>query len=104
MYLLVFFVLPELPLHIFIKDEVTVEDLKPLNQDLSHNVKEPEPQNPMSLAELQKESVLGRLEAAAEEIFVAFHRVIINYEEELERHRKLFDATWKPAVKLHRKG
>lgn len=58
----------------------------------------------MSSAEQLKVLVRGRLEAAAEEIFVVFQRVIDGYEEELERQRKLFDAVWKPEVKLHPTG
>lgn len=58
----------------------------------------------MSSAEQFKELVRGRLEAAAEEIFVVFQRVIDDYEEELERQRKFFDTVWRPVVRLHRTG
>ncbi|XP_075888832.1 uncharacterized protein LOC142892501, partial [Nelusetta ayraudi] len=56
----------------------------------------------MPSAEYLKELVRDRLTAAAEEIFAVFHRVIVDYEKELEQRRKLFDAAWKPVVKLRR--
>ncbi|XP_075888527.1 uncharacterized protein LOC142892330 isoform X5 [Nelusetta ayraudi] len=56
----------------------------------------------MPSAEYLKELVRGRLAAAAEEIFAVFHRVIVDYEKELEQHRKLFDAACKPVVMLRR--
>ncbi|XP_030593605.1 zinc finger protein 841-like [Archocentrus centrarchus] len=43
-----------------------------------------------------------RLAAAAEEIFSAFEKTILEYEEEISRQRKLLDIAWKPAVKLPR--
>lgn len=58
----------------------------------------------MSSAEYLKQFVNDRLAAAAEEIFAFFYKSIIEYEEELKRHRKLFDATWKPVVTLRRTG
>ncbi|CAI5649617.1 unnamed protein product [Oreochromis niloticus] len=45
-----------------------------------------------------------RLAAAAEEIFSAFEKTILEYEEEISRQRKLLDIAWKPAVKLPRIG
>ncbi|XP_075888538.1 uncharacterized protein LOC142892334 [Nelusetta ayraudi] len=57
---------------------------------------------PSSSAEYLKELVRDRLAAAAEEIFAVFHRVIVDYEKELEQHRKFFDAAWNPVVKLRR--
>lgn len=45
-----------------------------------------------------------RLAAAAEEIFSAFEKTILEYEEEISRQRRLLDIAWKPAVKLPRIG
>ncbi|XP_075901113.1 uncharacterized protein LOC142900610 [Nelusetta ayraudi] len=56
----------------------------------------------MSSAECLKQFVSDRLAAAAEEIFTVFLSSIVEYEEELERRRNLFDATWNPVVKLRR--
>lgn len=58
----------------------------------------------MCSAEHLKQLVRDKLEAAAEEIFAAFHRVIVDYEEELDRHRKFFEAAYNPVVKLQRAG
>ncbi|XP_075907343.1 uncharacterized protein LOC142904871 [Nelusetta ayraudi] len=56
----------------------------------------------MNTAETFRLSVIERLEAAAEEIFLLFHRSVAQYEEEIERQRRLLDVVWKPHVKLHR--
>lgn len=45
-----------------------------------------------------------RLAAAAEEIFSAFEKTILEYEEEISRQRRLLDIVCKPAVKLPRIG
>lgn len=50
-----------------------------------------------------KQFVSDRLAAAAEEIFAVFHALIIKYEEEV-KHCMLFDAAWKPVVRLRRTG
>ncbi|XP_022069678.2 zinc finger protein 502-like [Acanthochromis polyacanthus] len=42
-----------------------------------------------------------RLTAAAEEIFTEFEKTIVQYEEELDRQRRLLDVIWKPQIKLH---
>ncbi|XP_042366665.1 zinc finger protein 664-like isoform X1 [Plectropomus leopardus] len=55
----------------------------------------------MSSVEYLREFVNGRLTAAAEEIFGVFKRTIVEYEEELERQRRLLDIVWKPQIKLH---
>ena len=44
-----------------------------------------------------------RLTAAAEEIFGVFQKTIFEYEEEIDRQRKLLDV-WKPEMKLFRIG
>ncbi|XP_041645714.1 zinc finger protein 665-like [Cheilinus undulatus] len=43
-----------------------------------------------------------RLTAAAEEIFEVFKRTIVEYEDEINRQRRLLDIVWKPHVKLQR--
>lgn len=58
----------------------------------------------MSSAECLKQFVSDRLAAAAEEIFGVFEETIVQYEKELNRHRRLFNIVWKPVVKLHRAG
>ncbi|XP_074495267.1 uncharacterized protein LOC141769763 [Sebastes fasciatus] len=56
----------------------------------------------MSSVEYLREFVNERLTAAAEEIFRVFKKTIIEYEEEIDRQRKLLDIVWKPEIKLHR--
>ncbi|XP_026005038.1 zinc finger protein with KRAB and SCAN domains 8-like [Astatotilapia calliptera] len=46
----------------------------------------------------------GRLTAAAEEIFLEFEKTIVQYEEVIDRQRRLLEITWKPQIKLHRIG
>ncbi|KAI3369715.1 hypothetical protein L3Q82_024556, partial [Scortum barcoo] len=56
----------------------------------------------MSSAECLREFVKERLSAAAEEIFTVFKQTIVEYEEEIDRQRRLLDIVWKPEIKLHR--
>ncbi|XP_041790288.1 zinc finger protein with KRAB and SCAN domains 3-like isoform X2 [Chelmon rostratus] len=56
----------------------------------------------MSSAEHLREFVNERLTAAAEEIFTVFKKTIVEFEEEINRQRKLLDVVWKPEIKLHR--
>ncbi|XP_036943877.1 zinc finger protein 585B-like [Acanthopagrus latus] len=56
----------------------------------------------MSSVECLREFVNERLTAAAEEIFRVFKQTIVEYEEEIDRQRKLLDIVWKPEIKLHR--
>ncbi|XP_061593474.1 zinc finger protein 892-like [Cololabis saira] len=49
-----------------------------------------------------REFISQRLTAAAEEIFTEFEKTIVQYEEEIDRQRRLLDITWKPEIKLHR--
>ena len=59
----------------------------------------------MSSVEFLKQFVNERLTAAAEEIFrVLETNVIVQYEEEIDRQRRLLDIAWKPEIKLHRIG
>ncbi|XP_051243092.1 zinc finger protein 501-like [Dicentrarchus labrax] len=56
----------------------------------------------MSSVECLREFVTERLTAAAEEIFGVFIKTIVEYEEEINRQRRLLDVFCKPEVKLHR--
>ncbi|XP_049893349.1 zinc finger and SCAN domain-containing protein 12-like [Epinephelus moara] len=56
----------------------------------------------MCSVESLREFVNERLTAAAEEILGVFKRTIIEYEEEIDRQRRLLDIVWKPEIKLHR--
>ncbi|XP_041792340.1 zinc finger protein 436-like [Chelmon rostratus] len=56
----------------------------------------------MSSVEYLREFVSERLTAAAEEIFRVFEITIVEYEEEIDRQRRLLDIVWKPEIKLHR--
>ncbi|XP_025756017.1 golgin subfamily A member 6-like protein 6 isoform X2 [Oreochromis niloticus] len=49
-----------------------------------------------------REFMNERLTAAAEQIFLEFEKTIVQYEEEIDRQRRLLDITWKPQIKLHR--
>ncbi|XP_019202963.1 uncharacterized protein LOC102080905 isoform X4 [Oreochromis niloticus] len=56
------------------------------------------------MASLQylREFINERLTAAAEQIFLEFEKTIVQYEEEIDRQRRLLDITWKPQIKLRR--
>ncbi|KAL7401580.1 hypothetical protein ABVT39_001664 [Epinephelus coioides] len=56
----------------------------------------------MCSAESLREFVKERLTAAAEEILGAFKGTIVEYEEEIDRQRRLLDIVLKPEIKLHR--
>ncbi|XP_070849354.1 zinc finger and SCAN domain-containing protein 31-like [Chaetodon trifascialis] len=56
----------------------------------------------MSSVEHLREFVNERLTAAAQEILAVFTKIVVEYEEEIDRQRKLLDIVWKPEVKLHR--
>lgn len=58
----------------------------------------------MSSVECLRELINERLTAAAEEIFRVFQKTIVEYEEEIDRQRRLLDIVWKPEIKLHRIG
>lgn len=58
----------------------------------------------MSSVEHLRDFVNERLTAAAEEIFGVFHRTIVEYEEVIDRQRKLLDVVWKPDIQLHGTG
>uniref|UniRef100_A0A3Q3JFD3 C2H2-type domain-containing protein n=1 Tax=Monopterus albus TaxID=43700 RepID=A0A3Q3JFD3_MONAL len=56
----------------------------------------------MSSVHYLREFVTERLTAAVEEIFGVFEKTVVEYEEEIDRQRRLLDIVWKPEVKLHR--
>ncbi|XP_059192784.1 zinc finger protein 879-like [Centropristis striata] len=56
----------------------------------------------MSSVDSFKEFVNERLTTAAEEIFGVFIKTIVEYEEEIDRQRRLLDIVWKPELQLHR--
>lgn len=58
----------------------------------------------MPSAQYFKKFLNERLTAAAEEIFRAFEETIFEYEEELNRQRRLLDNASTPQGKVHRTG
>ncbi|XP_008285573.1 zinc finger protein OZF-like [Stegastes partitus] len=48
-----------------------------------------------------RELINERLTAAAEEIFKEFEKTIVQYEEEIDRQRRMLDIIWKPQITLH---
>ena len=58
----------------------------------------------MSSVQYLREFVNERLTAAAEEIFRVFIKTVVEYEEEIDRQRKLLETVLKPEIKLHRIG
>ncbi|XP_044185293.1 zinc finger protein OZF-like [Thunnus albacares] len=55
----------------------------------------------MSSVQCLREFITERLTAAAEEIFRVFQKTVVQYEEEIDRQRRLLDIVWKPTVVLH---
>lgn len=58
----------------------------------------------MSSVEGLRQFVTERLTAAAEEILQVFKQTVSEYEEVIQRQRKLLDVAWKPEIKLYRIG
>lgn len=58
----------------------------------------------MSPGQSLREFINERLTAAAEEIFGAFEETIVQYEEEIDRQRKLLDTILKPETNSSRIG
>lgn len=58
----------------------------------------------MSSVEHLREVISERLSAAAEEIYVVLKTTIVQYEEEIERQRKLLNLVLEPTIPLHRIG
>ncbi|XP_051809033.1 zinc finger protein ZFP2-like isoform X22 [Acanthochromis polyacanthus] len=55
----------------------------------------------MSSVQNLRELINERLTAAAEEIFTEFEKTIVQYEEEIDRQRRLLDNIWKSEIKFH---
>ncbi|XP_041849415.1 zinc finger protein 2-like [Melanotaenia boesemani] len=53
----------------------------------------------MSSVKHLREFISERLTAAAEEIFTEFEKTIVQYEEVIDRQRRLLDTSWKPQIK-----
>ncbi|XP_068422857.1 zinc finger protein 853-like [Clinocottus analis] len=53
----------------------------------------------MSSVVYLREFIKERLTAAAEEIFGVFEKAIVEYEEEIDRQRRLLDNVWKPMLR-----
>uniref|UniRef100_A0A3B3DYR1 C2H2-type domain-containing protein n=1 Tax=Oryzias melastigma TaxID=30732 RepID=A0A3B3DYR1_ORYME len=51
-----------------------------------------------------RDFISERLTAAAEEIFSEFEKTIVQYEEQLDRQRRLLDVSWKPPAQLQPAG
>ncbi|KAM7019122.1 uncharacterized protein LKV04_009763 [Tautogolabrus adspersus] len=56
----------------------------------------------MSSVDYLRQFVSERLTAAAEEIFVVFERIIVEYEGEMDRQRRLLGVVLNPEIKLNR--
>ncbi|XP_023194799.1 gastrula zinc finger protein XlCGF8.2DB-like [Xiphophorus maculatus] len=56
----------------------------------------------MCSVEPLREFIRERLTAAAEEIFTQLEKTIVQYEEEIDRQRRLLDLSWRPRVSLQR--
>ncbi|CAB1436565.1 unnamed protein product [Pleuronectes platessa] len=56
----------------------------------------------MSSVQYLRAFISERLTAAAEEIFTVFEKTIVQYEEEVDRQRRLLETVLKPEIKLHR--
>ncbi|GLD49870.1 zinc finger protein OZF-like isoform X3 [Lates japonicus] len=56
----------------------------------------------MSSVQYLKEFINQRLTAAAEEIFRVLEKTIVEYEDVVDRQRKLLDNVWKPEMALYR--
>ncbi|XP_028283218.1 zinc finger protein 79-like [Parambassis ranga] len=50
--------------------------------------------------EFLREFISERLTAAAAEIFRVFEQTVVQYEQELDRQRRLLHSTWSPEVRL----
>ena len=58
----------------------------------------------MSLGQSLRDFVRQRLSSAVEEIFSEFEKTLVQYEEVIDRQRRLLDVTWKPEIRLTRVG
>lgn len=55
-------------------------------------------------ADCFREFLNERLAAAAEEIFRAFRRTVVEYEDEIERQRRMLETFCKAEIRLRRIG
>ena len=58
----------------------------------------------MCSVEYLRELIRDRLTAAAGEIFTEFEKTIVQYQEEIDRQRRLLDVIWKPHIPLQSIG
>uniref|UniRef100_A0A672IR29 C2H2-type domain-containing protein n=1 Tax=Salarias fasciatus TaxID=181472 RepID=A0A672IR29_SALFA len=58
----------------------------------------------MSLVQGLREFINERLAAAAGEIFLVFEQTIVQYEEEIDRQRKLLEISCKPQIRISKAG
>ena len=58
----------------------------------------------MSRVECLRELINERLTAAAEDIFQGFQQAAVEYQEEIDRLRRLLDVLLKPEAQLHTTG
>ncbi|KAM4739850.1 uncharacterized protein FYW61_004154 [Anableps anableps] len=58
----------------------------------------------MCSVEPLRQFIRERLTAAAEEIFTQLEKTIVQYEEELDRQRRLLDLTWRPRTEQNPAG
>ncbi|XP_014859044.1 PREDICTED: zinc finger protein 3-like isoform X2 [Poecilia mexicana] len=58
----------------------------------------------MCSVEPLREFIRERLTAAAEEIFTQLEKTIVQYEEEIDRQRRLLDLTWRPRTEPNPAG
>ena len=58
----------------------------------------------MSSVQYLREFISERLTAAAEEIFTVFEKTIVQYEEEVDRQRRLLETGSKPDMEAHSIG
>ncbi|GLD54288.1 zinc finger protein 286A-like isoform X1 [Lates japonicus] len=56
----------------------------------------------MSTIQCLRKFIEERLGAAAEEIFGVFEKIVVKYEDEIERQRRLLDNVLKPEIKLYK--
>ncbi|XP_029974780.1 zinc finger protein 34-like [Salarias fasciatus] len=56
----------------------------------------------MTSVQVLREFINQRLTAAAGEIFTVFQQTIVQYEEEIDRQRRLLEISYQPRIKLHR--
>ncbi|KAL3989139.1 hypothetical protein ACER0C_013457 [Sarotherodon galilaeus] len=87
------------------EEEEVLPEQQLWNQERSSSVDQKEPEPPQikeeqeELCSSQEGEQLGLKEET--DTFM-FEKTIVQYEEEIDRQRRLLDITWKPQIKLHR--